>query len=176
MQIQNIFLNFFFFDDLLPQLCLISRIIFPLIRTNPWVYFDWLFPEKLNHIGSMFIDVAGEGEGIGVFIEPDHCFQIHRNIYSPFLLEYFSNASDPLHILYQELLAYLLGLWFIIFKLKRSNVHYHIVLNNQTVFYILRKSVAKTCPAANKLMFIFCNLVYKHRICQHFEWTSTHQT
>ena len=131
--------------------------MFPLIRKNPWVGFDWLFPEKLNHISSMFTDAAGEGEGfgIGVLIEPDHCFQIHRDIYSPFLLEYFSNASDPLHILYQELLAYLLGLWFIIFKLKRSNVNYYIVLDNQTVFYILRKSVAKTCPAVNKLMFIF---------------------
>ena len=63
-------------------------------------------------MGSIITDASGTGDGygIGVLIEPSTCFQVLRSLYAPLLLDIFSSTTDPLHIMYQELMAYLLAI------------------------------------------------------------------
>ena len=169
-------LSFESFLDILPELRLIAQIILPLIKTNPWIEFDWIFPAHINHIGSIIFDASGTGDGygIGVLIEPNTSFQIERKLYDAFLRDIFSDAPDPDHIMFQELFGYFVAIWFIAFKLKRHHVHVRYVTDNQVSFYILTKSASKTCPNLNKLLFIFGNLAFSRRIAQNFEWVPTH--
>ena len=65
----------------------------------------------MEFFGTVFSDASGEGYGIGVLIENIIAFQCKRELYEPFLTHVFHKEKDPLHIQYQELLAFLMAIW-----------------------------------------------------------------
>ena len=115
--------------------------------------------------------------GIGILIEGYGAFQIKRSIYNNYLTKVFSSRSDPTHINYQELLAFLLSVWLLVTKFRKFShkkwVQFRI--DNQTVAFNSAKHRFKNNPTANSLLLQAGDLLKHNLIYSSFKWIPTHE-
>ena len=167
---------------LLDEFLTVCKLLLPRIKTNKFVKFDWIAPLSMNFMTHVYTDASGQDSfsstfGIGIFIEDYGAFQIHRSIYNFFLSSTFKKKSDPLHINHQELLAFLLAVWLLVTKYRRSSYRKLVQfrMDNQTCFYNIGKRRFKANFAANHLLLNAGDLLYKNQTRHDLLWIPTEE-
>ena len=159
------------------ELRICAELLLPLVKENRWAKFAWIMPPTLNHLGSVYTDASGEGEGygIGVFAENMGAFQCKRELYAELLIRIFQGSKNPLHIMYQELLGYLLAVWYLCERCaeKTSGKHVCYTLDNSTVFYNAGKSSFRGNLPVNLLLLRAGELSRTVNLQYTFEWVPT---